>query len=246
MLIKPSIFSAFPQVSAGMSMRTGGISEAPYASLNLGKSTADSPEAVLENRRRFFGELGFEVSQVALSGQTHSCEVRHIVQPDFEVGFDAMMCDRSGVCVAVTVADCCPIMVFDATNNAVASIHAGWKGSCGGIVRETLHRMAAAYGTKGEDCFAYIGPCISEDNFEVGPEVAERFDEIFVMPGHLEDKFYVNLKAVNASFLRAFGVPPQQIEVSPLCTVRNNDMFFSHRADGGTTGRMMAAIGLLP
>ncbi len=240
----PPIFSPFSNISAAQSTRHGGVSLPPYASLNLGKSTNDRPEDVLENRKRFFGSLGFGVEQIAISGQTHSARTRIVTKPDFEVGYDAMVTNVKGICIAVTVADCTPILVYDAQNQVVAAIHAGWRGTVAGIVHETLAVMKSQYNTQATSCFAYVGTCIGEDSFEVGAEVAERFDEVFVLPAEAEGKFLVNLKAANSAQLLAFGIPSSQVEVSPHCTLRQHHDYFSYRADAGLTGRMMAAIGL--
>ena len=244
MLYSPVIFSQFSDISAAQSTRHGGVSQPPYASLNLGKSSPDRPEDVLENRRRFFGALGFDVAQIAMSGQVHGVGIRVIEHADFEVGYDAMITNVRGIVVAVTVADCTPILIYDAENQAVAAIHAGWRGTVAQIVSQTLTKMHTEYGTKAESCFAYIGTCISEVSFEVGAEVAQQFDETFVLPAEKNDKFFVNLKAANAAQLLDFGIPKIQIEVSPHCTLLQSENYFSYRADAGTTGRMMAAIGL--
>lgn len=244
MLRRPSIFSAFPHLVAAESTRHGGVSPVPYASLNLGKSTGDAPENVAENRCRFCHALGFEPGQLAWSRQVHGDQVRRADAPGGAEGFDALITDVQGVVLAVSVADCTPILVLDAKNQAVAAIHAGWRGTAAGIAEKTLARMAAEYGTRAADCFAYVGTCIDECSFEVGEEVAAAFANDFKRWDTARAKFFVDLKQANVAQLRAFGLPAAQVDISPYSTVRDNADYFSHRTERGVTGRMMAVIGI--
>ena len=139
---------------------------------------------------------------------------------------------------------CVPILLYDTQHKAVAAIHAGWRGMAGGIIGHALARMKALYGTAGVDCLAYIGPCIDESSFEVGEEVAAQFEPAFKRFSPESGKYFVDLKKAGAAQLQQFGIPAGQIEISPLSTVADNRDFFSHRLEKGTTGRMMAAIGV--
>lgn len=244
MFRKPFIFSQFLQIAAAESTRHGGISPAPFASLNLGKSTADTPENVAENRRRFCAALGFEPGQMAWSHQTHGSEIRHVAAPGGAAGFDALVTAERGILLAVSVADCTPILIFDAKNAAVAAVHAGWRGTAAGIVRKTLQFMADTFGSRPADCFGYVGTCIDECSFEVGDEVAAHFADEFKRFDATSGKFFVDLKQANAAQLLDFGLPPAHLEISPYSTVRDNADYFSHRLERGTTGRMLAVIGL--
>lgn len=244
MFRKPLIFNQFTQIAAAESTRHGGISPAPFASLNLGKSTADAPENVAENRRRFCAALGFEPGQMAWSHQTHGDDIRHVAAPGGASGFDALVTSGRGILLSVSVADCTPILVFDAKNEAVAAIHAGWRGTAAGIVSKTLQFMADTFGSRPADCFAYVGTCIDECSFEVGEEVAAHFADGLKHFDAGRGKFFVDLKRANAAQLLDFGLPPAQLEVSPYSTVRDNADYFSHRLERGSTGRMLAVIGL--
>lgn len=244
LFITPHIFQPDPQVLAAQSTRHGGVSPAPFHSLNLGKSTADQPENVAENRRRFCAALGIETGQLAWSKQVHGTEIRHVTAPGGAEGFDALICATPGVALAVSVADCTPILIYDTQNQAVAAVHAGWRGTAAGIVRQTLERMQQAFGTSGAHCRAFIGACIDECSFEVGDEVAEAFDPAFKRWDAGRQKFFVDLKNANAAQLLEAGVPAAHVEISTFSTVLHNDDFFSHRLEKGTTGRMMAVIGM--
>lgn len=244
MVIKPAVFEPMKAVVAGQSTRHGGVSVFPWHTLNLGKSTDDNPEHVAENRRRFCAALGFTPAQLAWSRQVHGDQIRVATAPGGAEGFDALVSNVPGILLAVSVADCVPILVFDPINQAVAAIHAGWRGTVSNIVGKTLEKMSELYGTRGADCLAYIGACIDECSFEVGDEVAEAFDSPFKRFDVQREKYFVDLKKANAAQCSAFGIPENQLEVSPFSTVLHNEHFFSHRKEKGVTGRMMAAIGL--
>lgn len=244
MTILPSIFAPFPTLVAAQSTRHGGVSPAPYHSLNLGKNTDDAPANLAENRRRFCSALGFRPEQMAWSKQVHENKILHVTQSGGAEGFDALVTNVPGILLSVSVADCTPILVYDARNQAISAIHAGWRGTVAGIVAQTLTFMGMEFGTAGKDCYAYIGACIDECSFEVGDEVAAAFARPFKRFDTERNKFYVDLKKANAAQLLAFGVPETQIEISPYCTLRHHEDFFSHRKDGGVTGRGLGVIGL--
>lgn len=243
LLRRPHIFAQFPGLVAAESTRHGGVSPAPFATLNLGKSTADAPANVAENRRRFAAAAGFGVEALAWSHQVHGRQIRLVTEPGGAKGFDALVTRAPGVVLAVSVADCAPILIFDAENRAVAAVHAGWRGTAAQLVGQTLRFMAGAFGTRGAGCFAYVGACIGAADFEVGEEVAAQFDGAFKRFDPARDKFLIDLKKANAAQLSAFGIPGPQIEISPFCTVRDHADYFSHRREKGTTGRMLAVIG---
>lgn len=240
---KPSIFQSFPHLTAAESTRHGGVSPAPYVSLNLGKSTGDAPEHVAENRRRFCSALGFEPERLAWSKQVHGAEVLPVTQPGGADGYDALITRTPGVFLAVSVADCTPILVYDPQSGAVAAIHAGWRGAAANIIGKTMAALQLHFGTRGADCVAYIGTCIDECSFEVGAEVADRFAPDFKRFDPESNKFFVDLKKVCAVQLADAGLPQTQIEISPYSTVLHNADYFSHRKENGLTGRMMAVIG---
>ncbi len=246
MLLAPRIFADFPEVAAGQSTRHGGVSHPPYATLNLGLSTADNPEHVAENRKRFFAALGFAPAHTASAHQVHGIEILHVQAPGRYDGYDALVTQQQGLLLNVSVADCTPVLVYDPMHRAAAAIHAGWKGTARGIVRRTLAYMAETFGTHGADCRAYIGACIDACDYEVDGDVAFHFDEAFRVWDAARGKYLLNLKAANEAQLREAGLLPEHIEISPCSTVTHNSNFFSHRAEKGLTGRMLAAIGIKP
>ena len=246
MFHQPEIFKNIPGLIAAQSTRHGGVSPAPYRSLNLGKNTADSPEHVAENRRRLCRALGFEPTQLAWSKQVHGAAIQLVEAPGGADGFDALITNTPDVYLSVSVADCTPVLVFDRRNQAVAAIHAGWRGAVAGIVLKTLEKMAGVFGTQGADCLAFVGACIDECSFEVGDEVAAQFANAFKRFDAERGKYFVDLKKNCAWQLKDFGLPAAQIEVSPYSTVLHNGDYFSHREEAGITGRMLGIIGLKP
>ncbi len=244
MFITPSIFNK-RIITSAQSTRLGGVSEAPYQSLNLGKSTNDNPEHVIENRNLFFSALGTDMSKVAMSGQVHGTEILLADKPIMEKGFDAIISNTAGLMIAVSTADCTPVLIYDTKNKAIAAIHSGWRGTAANITKKTLLKMNQQFNTKGSDCIAFIGVCIGYNAFEVGSDVAQHFDDSVKRVDLTTQKYFVDLKTANKHQLLQSGLKEENIEISNYCTVKNNDLFFSHRYEKGITGRMMATIGVV-
>lgn len=235
-VIRPEIFKHIPQLVAGISTRHGGVSSQAYQSLNLGVHTDDDPVAISSNLELFCSDLGISPDALARSYQVHGAEIWTTSIAGYQTGFDAVLTSEQGIFAGVGIADCCPILLADPVRQSAAAIHAGWKGTVAQIVHKTASAMMAS-GSNPADILAYIGPCISLVHFEVGDEVAEQFN-------HKEKRgarWHVDLKSANVAQLQALGIT--QIEISDYCTVANNDVFYSHRKENGTTGRMLAVIG---
>ena len=238
-IVRPRIFDSIPGLVAGVSTRHGGLSEAPYTSLNLGVHTEDDPSVIEQNLALFCSDLGISPLDLARSYQVHGDKIWVTGRAGYQSGFDAMVTVQPGVFAGVGIADCTPILLADPFTRVCAAIHAGWKGTVARIVEKTAKRMIENRGSDPANILAYIGPCISQVHFEVGDEVAAQFDEAFKT--RIGSKWHVDLKAANAAQLRSLGI--QQIEIDSVCTVKNNADFFSHRTEKGMTGRMLALIG---
>jgi hypothetical protein len=232
-----------PQVVAGFSTRHGGTSAPPYDSLNLSLSPDDDADAVRSNRRRLFGQVGFSVEDLALAGQVHGNRVEHVTAPGAYRGVDGLVTVTPGVMLCMTAADCAAVLLADAEAGVVGACHAGWRGTVARVVPATVTRMQDL-GARPGRLRAYVSPCIGVESFEVGPEVAAQFDDAFVVRRPAWPKPHVDLKAAIVAQLDEAGVPAAQIEVSPHDTAAEIDLFFSHRAEDGVTGRMMGFIGL--
>lgn len=222
--------------------RMGGESLGNFYSLNLGLSSGDNKDLVLKNRELIFNKLNIDVKNVCLAKQTHS---DHILVTNTGGAFneyDAIISTQPGVFAAVSIADCTPVIVVDFNTKIVAAIHAGWRGTQKEIVSKTIQQMIKL-GCKSENLKAFIGACISYNQFEVGPEVASLFDRNFVRKHTNEGKFLIDLKGINARQLIDNGVKIENIEISDYCTITDNHLFYSYRNEKGITGRMMAVVG---
>jgi hypothetical protein len=257
--VRAFLLGGFPGLCHAFSTRQGGVSGPPYATLNLGAGVGDAPEAVAENRRRFFSGLGIAPDQVVRVKQVHGNGVLVVnaalagrpgfprILLDEGAAFDAMTTDISGLALTVSTADCTPILVVDPVRGAVAAVHAGWPGTAKRIAVKTLHAMRRAYGTDPADCYVAIGPSIRGCCYEVDRPVAHAMAAgladweacaVPTRPGH----WRLDLAKVNRRLLESAGVPREQIEDVGLCTACRNDLFFSHRAERGKTGRMLNVI----
>ena len=231
------------------STRIGGVSAAPLGSLNLSYKVGDDEQAVNENRRRLGDALGHAPEQWATVGQVHGNHVA-VVKGSGNCGeADALITDQPGVMLAVSVADCVPILLRDPVKRAVGLVHAGWRGTLAKAVMAALLAMSEHFGTDFPDVRAVIGPCIGPCCYGVGEEVRESFKKAFPYHGTLfsEETFRaprLDLALANRYQLRDMLVRDENITVTGLCTSCRSDLFFSHRRDQGKTGRMMAVIGI--
>lgn len=239
---KPPVFNPFPELVAAESTRHGGVSTGPYSSLNLG-GTQDSPDNIRANNHIFFNALGVPFENVAKSHQVHGVDILVVSKAGRYEAYDALITNVKGIQLAVTIADCTPILIYDPVSGAVAAIHAGWRGTAGRIVELTVAAMQEQYGTQPSDCIGYVGTCIDECSFEVGEDVAIHFDDQYKRWDGRLGKFFVDLKTANRGQLIHSGLKPENVAVSPYSTVINNEDYFSHRLEKGITGRLLATIG---
>ncbi|MEX0600948.1 MAG: peptidoglycan editing factor PgeF [Rhodothermales bacterium] len=239
--IVPRVFSGVACVKAGFSRRYGGVSEGPYRSLNLSLSTGDEESRVEENRRRFFEAQGIGPHRLAIAGQVHGSSIEVVTEPGLYPDRDALVATVSHVALCIVAADCAVVLLVDARSPVVAACHSGWRGTVDNIAGKTVRKMVE-YGADASAIRAWVSPCISIEHFEVGPEVAARFAKKYVVRRDRWPRPHVDLKAAIADQLGRAGIPQTQIEVSDRCTAAETDTFFSHRAEQGTTGRMMGYI----
>jgi purine-nucleoside/S-methyl-5'-thioadenosine phosphorylase / adenosine deaminase len=209
--------------------RVGGVSEGPYASLNLGRKSGDEPTRADENRRIACAEIGADVAKLALNFQVHSTRVLRAKPAMRGEHADGLWTDEPGLPILAMSADCLPIALVraDGTKRAVAVLHAGWRGLLAGIVAAGRDALG------GNELQAAIGPAIGPCCYEVGEEVAapyrERFGDDVVHEGRLD------LWTSAERALRAAGV--ERVHRFDRCTACEPETFFSHRRDAGRTGR---------
>ncbi|MEK7324421.1 MAG: peptidoglycan editing factor PgeF [Chloroflexota bacterium] len=243
-------FNSFPNGSLTHAIfaRAGGVSPQPWASLNMSISTGDSAENARANRVRAFEALELPAESMADVWQVHGTETIRADAPrggHSPIKADGLITDRPGVTLFQRFADCAPILLYDPKRHALGMVHAGWRGTVERAAASPVKAMAEAYGSRPADLIAGIGPSIGPDHYEVGPEVAEAARRAFDNADELlitNNKIHFDLWAANVCVLREAGV--EQIEVAGLCTACRNDLFFSHRAEAGKTGRFGAVIAL--
>jgi YfiH family protein len=213
-----------PGAEVAFSTRRGGVSEAPYESLNLGILTDDDRSRVERNRTLLAEAAGLDPAAIAMGHQVHGTAIQEWHElpkgSDPLERVDGHITTRDGLALLVLVADCLPVALARA--DQVAMVHCGWRGLAGGIVAGAVERFE-------EPPAAAVGPGIGRCCYEVGDEVRGRFDARFA------DGRMLDLRAIAEDRLRAAGV--ERVEHVDLCTSCRPDLFFSHRRDGGVTGR---------
>lgn len=233
--------------------RLGGVSKGYLDSLNIGMHRGDSPENVAENYRRLADAVGFSCNRLVLANQIHTDIVRVVTEQDCLESLshrdypecDALVTVTPGVALMVFTADCTPILLHDPVTGAVGAAHAGWRGTAAGIAAKTVETMVTAFGCKREAIRAAIGPNIGACCFETDRDVP---DAMLAALGdaaqpHIRqtgEKFHVDLKGLNALWLRCAGI--QNIEISKACTACAPHRFWSHRVTGGVRGSQGAII----
>jgi hypothetical protein len=245
-------FDSFPSgIVHAVFTRQGGLSPAPWSSLNFGGTVGDERERVLANRQRAFRALGRDPHSMFDVWQVHGADVviagttSSVRPPEFKA--DAILTDQPGLTLFMRFADCVPILLYDPRKGVVGVVHAGWQGTVKKILREAVNAMQAAYQSNPADVLAAIGPSIGPDHYEVGPDVIERARTSFgphadaLLP-EADGHTHFDLWAANRLILEQAGVG--QVEVAQLCTACHTNDWFSHRAEKGKTGRFGALIAL--
>ncbi len=230
--------------------RHGGVSPVPFHSLNVSVSVGDSRANMIENRQRAFRALGRAPDSVADLWQIHSAEVVRVDAPMGEIQTppkaDILITHRPEVTLFLRFADCVPILLFDPRVQAIALVHAGWRGTLQKASAAAARALMEHYGSRPPDIRAGIGPSIGPCHYAVGDEVVTQTRAAFgadadplLITNH---QYHLDLWAANALALQQVGV--EQIEVSGICTACHTEHFFSHRGEQGQTGRFGALIGL--
>ena len=233
-------------VRFGFTERTGGVSRAPYASLNLGSHVGDDPAAVEENRRRTLDLVGAQAdaARLLVPNQVHGDRIAVVsdasdsafvaVRAQIAEGADAIVCTVPGVPVLLCFADCVPVILTCASGFAV--VHSGWRGTYARIAGKTARALSEATGVPTSQVSAYIGPHILGDEYEVSPDLMHtfslQFDNILSDGSRMLD-----LSRAICQSLTEVGVSPCEIQDTRLSTMRLADRFYSYRREHGTCGR---------
>ncbi len=242
--------ASYDEVLHGVFTRLGGVSPSPYDSLNMGHCVGDNHELVEANHDLIYQALDISRSDVATAHQVHGSRVALVGLRDrgqVIPATDALITDTPGVALLLRFADCLPVLLYDPVRHAIGLAHAGWKGTVKGIAAKTVSAMVEAYGSRPADIIAGLGPCIGPCCYQVGTEVIEtvkancsRWQGLLRPQG--DGSVHFDLWEANRRQLAEGGVG--KIEVSQLCTACRTDEFFSHRAEGGRTGRFAVILGM--
>jgi YfiH family protein len=232
--------------------RLGGVSQGPFASLNVGNTVGDDEVAVAENHARVYARLGLSPDQVATPRQVHGNRVAMVTNGDAGrviPNTDGLVTGTPGIALMLRFADCQPILLYDPAHHALGLVHAGWRGVAQGIARRSVETMQEVFGTYPQDLVAGLGPAIGPCCYTVGQNVAAAMSyalpdwgKVLILQG--EDTWRLDLSGANAQQLAAAGV--RRIEQSHLCTSCHRDEFYSHRGDNGRTGRFAVVAFLEP
>lgn len=227
-------------VTAACTTRAGGVSAAPWDSLNLGTHVGDSPDNVARNRAILAERLGLAPECFGWLNQVHGTQVVELPEPG-SVRADAGVTSTPGVACVVMTADCLPVLFCDPSSGRVAAAHAGWRGLADGVLEQTVAHFGNPAGI-----LAWLGPAIGPKQFEVGPEVRETFllddpqaAEAFTPSPVRSGHYLADIYRLARQRLAAAGV--LQVYGGGFCTVTDSDRFFSYRRDG-QTGRMASLI----
>ncbi len=233
-----------------ISTRHGGVSPAPFDTLNLGKTAGDDPANVAANTQRLHDALALDAAATVTASQAQADRVAvvGVAQRGAIVReVDALLTNEPGVPLMLRYADCVPILFFDPARRAIGVAHAGWRGTVAKIATKAAQVMFDAFGTRPRDLIACIAPSIGPCCYRIGDDVIAQvraaFDDAdaLLLP-HADGGAHFDLWQANARQLRALGV--EQIEMAGICTAHHTDEFYSWRAEQANTGRFGAMIAL--
>lgn len=239
-------------IKHGIFTRAGGVSEAPWASLNLGGNVGDTPQAVRVNHERMYAAIGVRGDRACTVWQVHGIDVVYAASPvrgrRWLAAADALITDRADTPLSMRFADCTPILIYEPRKGAIGMAHAGWRGTVAGMSAALVKAMVTAFGCRPTDMQAWIGPSISVDRYQVGEEVVAAARAYFgsvndiIRRDPADGSAYFDLWVANRIDLERAGV--ENVRIAGLCTATLTDEFFSHRAEKGRTGRFGAVMSL--
>ena len=249
-----SHLSQFSKIVHFISTRKGGVSAAPFDSLNVSFSVGDFPENVLENRRILAKTVGIAVENCIIPQLCHGTNIEIVRAEDRGRGIfspenafketDALITNIPEICLWVTSADCTPVFFYDPEKQVVAMAHAGWKGTFSEIAAKTALKMQTDFACNLADIRVGIGTSIGVCCYEVSAELAEKFAHVFgeKVINARNEAFYLDLWEANKIQLEKIGILPQNIEIANICTACHTDLYYSFRKETGNTGRFCAGI----
>ncbi|MEI7637020.1 MAG: peptidoglycan editing factor PgeF [Syntrophus sp. (in: bacteria)] len=248
---------AYPFLTHAFCTRRGGVSEGAFASLNMSLKEGDTDENISKNWDMVATAFGVSRRNFFQVHQVHGDRILTIDDAESQtfdsqdLDYDAIITNRPGLALCMKTADCVPVLMVDTEKRIVAAVHAGWRGSALNISGKVLRLLSERYGTRPQDVQAAIGPAIGACCYEVDATVHEAMefhparDKIFDLPsgpGTGMGKWKLNLPLANRYQLQELGVPGENIHDAYLCTSCASELFYSHRKEGGITGRLLNFI----
>lgn len=245
---------------AGFSKRDGGVSPEPYESLNLGFHVGDEADRVLRNRMRLAKMIGFPLEQWACSQQVHGSNIRRVTRHDAGKGAkklegaipetDGLYTREAEVLLTLGYADCVPLYFFAPGHDIVGIAHAGWRGTTADIAGKMIDQWIRVEKIPRADIHVVAGPAIDACCYEVDRHVIDEITRVLgpdssAVYHQINNEHYrLNLKECNRKLCEKAGIPGDHIECSSYCTGCRRDLFYSHRLENGSTGRMLGWIGM--
>lgn len=231
---------------AHVTTRHGGVSPAPWNTLNFSTRRGDSSENVAQNRVRLGEAAEFDSHALILCEQVHGTGIAKVDESDAGVlqkGCDGLITQSIRQPIGLVFADCVPVLVYDPIHHALGIVHAGWRGTMNHAAASLVWAMQAAYDSDPADLLGCIGPSIGPASYEVGYDVyamaqarLREADRFFAWPNGTDHQPFLDLWAANGAQLADERVPPGQIEVAGIDTAQHTEDFFSHRAEQGRCG----------
>ena len=248
-------FDSLPNGATGLRhavfSRRGGVSLAPFDSLNMSLAVADERDRVYANRRRAYGLFDRDTDTVVHAHLVHGATVARVTTAEngtWVHHVDGLITNQPGCTLTMSFADCAPILLYDPVRRAIGLGHAGWKGAVADLPGALVRAMTEQFGSNPAHLLAAIGPCIGPCCYEVGDQVIDAVKGAFERTGELlrttDDgrRLHFDLPEANRRNLQTAGVG--YIELSDYCTACHTDLFFSHRAEKGKTGRFGVVLSL--
>lgn len=241
-------------VKHGFSLRSGGVSEGDFNSLNVGLRRGDNPFNAIKNIEKCVDELGMNKENLTLTYQLHTKNVRFLSRDDIGKGLirewgegvDGIVTDMANVPIMCYSADCVPTLLYDSVRKMIGAVHGGWRGTKENIIAEAVGVMCEN-GCESENIVAFIGPAIGMCCYEVSSDVGEAFlsDYPQCVKKMPFDKYMLDLKSITVAQLKNAGLRDENIENSSICTACRNELFFSHRAQKGRSGLLGGFIQMI-
>lgn len=241
LILMPHIFSEFPEIICGFSTRSAWEYSVPYC-FNLSLSVGDNKDRVLNNRKTFFNTLGLSPEKAVFQKQVHGDGITCVSAPGNIGESDAMITSENEIAICISSADCTAEFIYDRKQKIIAAVHSGWRGTQKRITEKTISKLKMDFNCNPGDLFVYLGPSISQMNYEVGSEVGELFDDRYIIKRG--EKFLLDVSSANYDMLISEGIPSNQIQKSSLCSFEYNDLLHSYRRDGKYSGRALGIIAM--